>query len=130
MKEEIPKSNHTKSDQQNQNPRESKYTDNSDFWRFQSNIYQLLIDIQVAIMNLQDWCSKWHISINSMKTNYMVFYDKKNKVPHVQIPITIDSNCLKKVSSQQVLGIIIDEEELSFTPYVENITKKSKQAYN
>ena len=45
----------------------------------------------------------------------MVFYDKKNKAPPVQIPITIDSNYLRNVSSQRVLGIIIDEE-LSFTP--------------
>ena len=97
--------------------------------RVHSNIYQLLIDIQIAITNLQDWCSNWCISINSMKTSYMVFYDKKNKAPPVQIPITIDGNCLRKVSSQRVLGIIIDEEP-SFTPQIENITKKSKQLYN
>ena len=60
----------------------------------------------------------------------MVFYDKKNKAPTVQIPITSDGNCLKQVSSKRVLGIIIDEE-LSFTPHVKNIyNKKSKQAYN
>ena len=59
----------------------------------------------------------------------MVFYDKKNKVQPVQIPITTDSSYLKKVSPQWVLGINIDEK-LSFTSYEENITKKSKQAYN
>ena len=80
-------------------------------------------------MNLQDWCSKWCISINSMKTNYMVFYDKSNKAPPVQIPITIDGNRLRNVSSQRVLGIIIDEE-LSFTSHLENINKKINQAYN
>ena len=58
----------------------------------------------------------------------MVVYDKKNKAPPVQMPIAFDGNCLKIVSSQQVEGIIIDEE-LSFSPYVENVTQKSKQAY-
>ena len=58
-----------------------------------------------------------------MKISYMVFYDKKNKASPVQIPITIDGNYLRKVSSQRVLGVIIDEE-LYFTPHVENITKK------
>ena len=71
-----------------------------------------------------------------MKISYIVFYDKKSKAPPVQIPITIHGNYLRKVSSQRVLGAIIDEE-LYFTPppplppHVENITKKkSKQAYS
>ena len=59
----------------------------------------------------------------------MVFCDKKNKTPPVQIPITLDGNCFRKVSLQRVLGYIIDDE-LSFTPHVENTTKKSKQTYN
>ena len=52
---------------------------------------------------------KMALSINSMKTNYMVLYDKKKKPQHVQIPIAIDANCLRKFSPQQVLGAIIDE---------------------
>ena len=56
----------------------------------------------------------------------MVFYDKKNKVQPVQIPITIDSSYLKKVSPQWVLGMNIDEK-LSFTSYEENITKKANK---
>lgn len=64
-----------------------------------------------------------------MKISYIVFYDKKSKAPPVQIPITIDGNYLRKVSSQRVLGVIIDEE-LYFTPppppHVENITKKKQ----
>ena len=44
----------------------------------------------------------------------MVLYDKKNKAQSVQIAITIDGNCLRKVSSKRVLRIIIDEEVLLF----------------
>ena len=128
MEEETPDSNHAKNDQQNQDPRESKYADNVEFWRVYSNIYQLLIDIQIAIINLQEWCSEWSISINSIKTNYTVFYDKSNNAFLVQIPIIIDGNCLRKVSSQRVLGIIIDGE-LSFTSHVENITKKKAKKH-
>ena len=124
VEEETPDSNHAKSDQQNKDPRESKYADNMEFWRVHLNIYQLLIDIPIAIMNPLDWCLKWCISISSMKTNYMVFYDKKNKASPVQIPITVGGNCLKKVFSRRVLGIIIDEE-LSFAPHIVNITKKA-----
>ena len=65
-------------------PRESKYADDVEFWRTHSNIYQLLIDTQMAIMNLLDWCSKWQISVNILKTTYMLFYDKKNNLIHPQ----------------------------------------------
>ena len=49
-----------------------------------------MIDIQIAIMNLSDWCSKWHISINSIKANYMVFYDKtKLHLYRYQLPLIV-----------------------------------------
>ena len=55
-------------------PQESKYADDVEFWRTHKNYYQLLINIQLAIVNLQSWCYKWHISLNISKTNYMVFF--------------------------------------------------------
>ena len=111
-------------------PRESKYADDVEFWRVHSDIFQVIIDIQIAILNLQEWCAKWRISINTSKTNYMIFYSKKNtKSSPPQIPLTIDGDSLKVVSSQRVLGIIIDDN-LSFTPHIENIVRKCKQAYS
>ena len=63
-------------------PGESKYVSNVEFWRAHTHIYQTLIDIQITIINLQNWCSKWQISINILKTTYM-FYDQKNLIlPH------------------------------------------------
>ena len=56
----------------------------------------------------------------------MVFYDKKNEAPPAQIPIAIDGNCLKKFFSQWVIGIIINEE-LSFSPHLESITKTANK---
>ena len=42
-------------------PTDSKYDDDVKFWRAQTDIYQVLIYIQIAIINLQNWCSKWQI---------------------------------------------------------------------
>ena len=63
-------------------PQESKYADHVEFWRTHKNYYQLLINIQLAIVNLQSWFYKWCISLNISKTNYMVFYNKKKKPSH------------------------------------------------
>ena len=110
-------------------PRESKYAADDEFWKVHTNIFQAILDMQIAIINLQTWCSKWHISINTMKTMYMIFCNKKNTPAPPQIPLTIHGTTLKKVSSQQVLGIIIDEN-LTFTPHIEYITNRCKKAYN
>ena len=56
---------------------ESKYADHLNFWRIAKDFYSLLIQIQIAIINLQSWCKKWQIEINPTKTKYMVFYNKK-----------------------------------------------------
>ena len=49
-------------------PTESKYADDFKFWRIGTDFYHLLIQIQIAIINLQTWCLKWQISINISKT--------------------------------------------------------------
>ena len=64
---------------------------------FVTDHHLLLTDIQIAILNLQNWCPEWCIPVNSMNITYRVFCDKKNKAPCGQIPVTIDCNCLKKV---------------------------------
>ena len=110
-------------------PRESKYADDVEFWRVQTNIFQAILDTQIAIINLQTWCSKWRISINTMKTTYMIFCNKKNTPAPPPIPAAVNGTPLKKVSSQRVLGIIIDED-LTFTPHIEYITSRCKKAYN
>ena len=49
--------------------------------------------------------------------------------PSPSIPVTINESSLTKVKAKRVIGIIIDED-LTFTPHVEHITKKCKRAYN
>ena len=82
-------------------PQESKYADDVEFWRTHKNYYQLLINIQLAIVNLQSWCYKWHISLNISKTNYMVFYNKKKKPSPPSIPVTINEIPLKQVQTKK-----------------------------
>ena len=70
-------------------PQESKYADDFNFWRMAKNFYSLLIQIQIAILNLQIWCKNWQIEINPIKTKYMVFYNKKKLLPPPSFPVLI-----------------------------------------
>ena len=86
-------------------------------------------NIQLAIINLKTWCSKWQISLNISKANYMVFYNNKKLPLPPDIPATIDEKPHTKIKDKRVLGVIIDGN-LSFTSHIEQITKKCKTAYN
>ena len=97
------------------------------FWRTHKTYYQLLINVQLAIVNLQSWCYKWRISLNISKTNYMVFYNEKKKPSPPSVPVTINEIPLKQVQTKTVLGIAIDGN-VTFTSHIENITIKCKQA--
>ena len=52
----------------------------------------------MAIVNCQNWISKWRISINTVKTKYMLFYNKKKTASPSLIPLTTNGALLKKVS--------------------------------
>ena len=60
----------------------------------------------------------------------MVLYNKKKLLSPPSLPVVIDEVPLFKVSNKRALGIIIIDEDLSFTPHIEFITKKCKQAYD
>ena len=110
-------------------PTESKYTDDFKIWINRTDFCHLLIQIQIAIINLQTCCLKWQISFNISKTNYIIFYDKKKLPPPPSIPVTTDGSSLTKVKAKRVLGIKIDED-LTFKPHIEHITQKCKMIYN
>ena len=94
-----------------------------------SGKYGVLAMADLEGVNIQNWCSKWRISINILKTTYILFYDQRKKPKLPPIPLTINGASLNKVSSQRILGITIDNN-LSFSPHIENITNKCKRAYN
>ena len=107
-------------------PTESKYGDDFKFWRVGTGFYHLLIQIKIAIINLQTLCLRWQISINISKTNYIIFYDKKKLPPPPSIPVTINGSSLTKAKANAVLGIITNEG-LTLTLHVEPIIKKMQK---
>ena len=106
-------------------PTESKYADDFDFWRIGISFYHLLIQIQIAIINLQTWCLNWQISINISKTNYIIFYDKKKLPPPASISVTINGGFLIKFKAKRFLGIVINED-LTFIPHIEHCNENVK----
>ena len=98
---------------------------NYEFWRIRTGFHYLLIQTQIAKMNLMTWFPKWQISINIWKTDYIIFYNKNKLQPPPSIPVTIDENFLANLKGKRVLSVITDEDPF-FTTHIEHITKKWK----
>ena len=63
------------------------------FWKSTDQYFLTILDMQVAIINLQTW-----------KGTYKIFYNKKNTLAFLPIRLIINGTSLKNVSS---LGMII-----------------------
>ena len=86
---------------------ESKYADDFNFWRTHKNYFTLLINIQLANINLQIWRSKLQISLNISKTYCMIFYDKKKLPSPSDIQVTIDEIPLTIVKEKRTLELLL-----------------------
>ena len=77
-------------------PTESKYADSFEFWRIWTDFYHLLMQMQIAIINLQT-------NINQDLKNKLYIYDKKKLSPVAppSIPVTIDRSSLTKVKAKR-----------------------------
>ena len=69
------------------------------------------------------------MSLSIPKTSYIIFSDKKKLPLPPNIQVTNDETPLKRVKEELILGIVINEQ-LSFTPHVEQTTKKCRSAYS
>ena len=73
-----------------------------EFWRAHTDIYKTLIDVQITIINFQNWCLKWHIAINILKTSYMLLYDQRKNPNPPPILLIINGMSCNKVSSHKI----------------------------
>ena len=106
--------------------REFKYTDDVEIRRAHTDIYQTFIVIQIPIIDLQNLFNMANIS--KCSKNHM-FCDQRKERNYPSRPLTINGVSLNKVSNQRILVIIIDNN-LSFSPHINNITNKCKKVYN
>ena len=91
------------------------------------DIFQKLLDIHLTIINLQNWCFKCRVFINTMKTKCLPLYCKKKKAAQTSILLTIKEIPLN-FFCQRVLGIV-GNENLNFITHIKNITQKCKKSF-
>lgn len=98
------------------------YADDTTLFYFGNNINALITEAQNDLTLLNDWFQYNLLTINTSKTNYMIF-KAKNKPLDDNILITINNQIINKVESEKYLGLILDTN-LTWKPHIEKVISK------
>ena len=107
---------------------ESKFADDVNIWRISTNCYDLQIKMQLAIMNLEEWCCTWRMRINTTKTKLLLIYDPK-KVNVPQFELSIQGIKIEQVKEKVILGIKVDDK-LRFDQHIEMIETNTRKSFS
>ena len=84
-------------------------------------VLQSIANKEIEKVNLWLKCNK--LSLNTKKTNYIVFRSNKNRQHIENMCLNIDGHEIKRVKNTKFLGVHIDEY-LNFKYHIEQLTKK------
>ena len=86
-------------------------------------ITNLVTNINEDLIQLNNWFDYNKLTVNTNKSNYMIFHSKHNKILSNTPPIKINMQKLEMVQSSKFLGVILDDR-LTWKPHVHQICKK------
>ena len=95
------------------------FADDSNLFYSHSNPNHLLSTINLELRNVLEWVNANKLSLNILKTNYMLFSNTLRDLPG---DILIDGTPLTKVSSSRFLGLTFDDK-LNWKSHTLNICK-------
>jgi len=85
--------------------------------------------MQTLLNNVEAYCRKWHLIINSQKSKVMMFHKTQNKNPH-SINFSIDNKELEMVSSYKYLGhVLCNSRNIHKDMYAHLVTQAQKATY-
>src|SRR6267154_675811 len=107
---------------------EAFFADDCTIWRSGKNLEQIFYHLQQDLNLISEWCKKWGFTINTAKTQGIIFTNKtinKNK----QLKLNIDQKPILFSNSVKLLGIHLDSK-LTYKLQIDSIIEKSKSGIN
>lgn len=98
------------------------YADDTCLFYFGSSADTIITDAQADLNKLNDWLQCNLLTINTSKTNYIIFSAKNKKITH-HPPLTINNKTITEVDSEKYLGLILDSH-LTWKPHINKIKTK------
>jgi len=84
------------------------FADDKKLFYSDSDILKLFSTINCELCKLSDWVKANKLSLNSKKTNYILFTNRKVNLPELNLKLNIDGIVLDCVDHSKCLGVIID----------------------
>lgn len=100
----------------------SLYADDTCLFYFGHSIDSIIQDAQEDLIILERWFLNNLLTINTSKTNYMIFAAKNKKISDHK-PLSINGVNLNKVNEEKYLGLILDNQ-LTWKPHIEKTRSK------
>lgn len=98
------------------------FADDTALFHSDTNICRLINTMNTELQTIADWLSANKLTLNVMKTNYIIFHRYK-KFTYPLPPLKIKENILTEVKSTKFLGITV-ENHLLWQPHIKTIKNK------
>lgn len=98
------------------------YADDTALFYSGNSIKSIMDQAQCDLDLLNSWLQSNLLTINTAKTNYIIFAAKNKQIDQHK-DLTINNQIIHKVSKEKYLGLILDKQ-LTWTPHIQNIRKK------
>ena len=85
------------------------FADDTTIFKSSNNIETLYTAMNEDLRILEDWFKANKLSLNAIKTNYILFRNKKSEFNYTRCKLMINGKEIGLVSKTKFLGIIIDQ---------------------
>jgi hypothetical protein len=99
------------------------FADDTNLFYCNKNLSELEYVVNYELSKLSDWFRANKLSLNALKTNFMLFGNKVISEKSVQFKLILDGNVLERVTVTKFLGIFVDDK-LKWTHQVNHISSK------
>ena len=101
------------------------YADDTIFYDFQNDVYQLETNLQLTLNSLQDWCRQNGMVINTEKTKVMLITSrqKRQNLQNSALSLKYNDIDIRMSTCDKILGVYVDEN-LLWNEQFRHISKK------
>lgn len=99
------------------------FADDTSLFHAHTCFNTLIEEVNIEIQKISTWFHTNKLSLNTKKSNFIIFTPKGKKYNINSALIQVDGNKIKHVKFTKFLGIFIDEH-LSWTTHIDNLSKQ------
>ena len=97
------------------------YADDNDIFLERNSYNKIILELNTELLHIASWLVANRLSLNASKTHYMIFH--RSRIKTVDHDLIVNGNVVKRVTSTNFLGIIVDDQ-LKWKQHIDYIKNK------